>query len=88
MDVDTDHFRQAIWYYTQRVLGMINDDYNYQLVCHCSLPLCVHMLQVNAIMEVATKAYIKKIACYPERIGPVDFHRMGLVCAIRLNGVH
>eukprot|EP00698_Gefionella_okellyi_P021409 TRINITY_DN6935_c0_g1_i1.p1 TRINITY_DN6935_c0_g1~~TRINITY_DN6935_c0_g1_i1.p1 ORF type:complete len:543 (-),score=94.26 TRINITY_DN6935_c0_g1_i1:125-1753(-) len=63
-DVNTESFRQAIWYYTQRVLGMSNDDYNYQ--------------EVNQVMEVSTKAYIKKIACYPERIAHVDFHRIGL----------
>lgn len=32
-NVNTDSFRRAIWYYTQRVLGMINDDYDYRVVC-------------------------------------------------------
>lgn len=64
-DVDTGKFRSAVWYYTMRVYGMSNDDYDYG--------------EVNFLVGRDLKAYIKKVICYPERTTVNDFSNMGLV---------
>lgn len=63
-DVDTAKFRSAIWFYTQRVYGMSNDDYVYG--------------EVNFLVSRELKAYVKKVTCYPERVTHADFVDMGL----------
>ena len=30
-EIDTGPFRRAIWHYAQRLFGMSNDEYNYQV---------------------------------------------------------
>lgn len=62
--MDTFPFRRAIWQYIQRVKGMMHDDYNYQ--------------EVNTFLNMATKNYIKKVTCYPERITKDDFKNIGV----------
>ena len=71
-DVDTDKFRSAIWYYTQRVYGISNDDYDYG--------------EVNYLVSRQLKTYVKKVICYPERITVADFMNMGLVRFLFLLG--
>lgn len=63
-NVDTLPFRRAIWQYVQRVKGMFHDDYNYQ--------------EVNMLLNRSTKAYVKKIVCYPETITKSDYVNVGL----------
>lgn len=57
-DVNTEPFRTAIWYYIQRLYGVRNDHYDYA--------------RVNRFMTIATKAFAKKVACYPETITGYD----------------
>lgn len=52
--INTMPFRTAVWYYVHRLYGTINDDYNYS--------------NVNRIMKVETKTYIKQLVCSPETI--------------------
>lgn len=116
-DVNTEPFRSAIWYYTQRLYGVRNDHYDYSLVrvlvqlllllllafalelaffltrgctdrrfnaCACSsyddhsasvLPRCSPaLLQVNKLLPIPTKTFLKKVACFPEIITAADFH--------------
>lgn len=119
-DVNTEPFRSAIWYYTQRLYGVRNDHYDYSLVSQslsqsaepscpvhryallnrsftassqsyvlaCSaalLALCFAIaircsaapricLQVNKLLPIPTKTFLKKVACFPEIITAADFH--------------
>lgn len=63
-DIDTSPFRQAIWYYVLRLKGMSHDDYAYQ--------------QVNAVLNVQLKTYVKKLACFPEMIVRQDYVKFGV----------
>eukprot|EP00941_MAST-03F_sp_MAST-3F-sp1_P003218 g3218.t1 len=58
-DIDTLPFRRAVWYYTQSLLGVRNDDYDYR--------------EVNVLINIPTKVFIKKVCCYPEAITADDF---------------
>jgi sestrin len=54
--------REAIVKYVQRMYGVFHDDYKYD--------------QLNKILPVIHKAYLKKLACYPDRLTKVDYLRM------------
>ena len=54
--------REAITKYVQRMYGIFHDDYHYD--------------KLNKILPVIHKAYLKKLACFPEKITTVDFMRM------------
>lgn len=54
--------REAIVKYVQRMYGVFHDDYRYN--------------KLNKILPVIHKAYLKKLACYPERLTKVDYWRM------------
>lgn len=58
-DVDTTKYRQAVWHYAQSLLGVRNDDFDYR--------------QINLILDVKLKVYIKKIVCAPETITKEDW---------------
>lgn len=58
----TTTVREAIVKYVQRMYGVFHDDYRYD--------------GLNKILPVIHKAYLKKLACYPERLTRVDFLRM------------
>lgn len=58
----TTTVREAIVKYVQRMYGVFHDDYRYE--------------QLNKILPVIHKAYLKKLACYPERLTRVDYWRM------------
>ena len=58
----TTTVREAIIKYVQRMYGVFHDDYRYE--------------RLNKILPVIHKAYLKKLACYPERITTVDYMRM------------
>ena len=58
----TTTVREAIVKYVQRMYGVFHDDYKYD--------------QLNKILPVIHKAYLKKLACYPDRITKTDYLRM------------
>ena len=58
----TTTVREAIVKYVQRMYGLFHDDYRYD--------------RLNKILPVIHKAYLKKLACYPERLTRVDYLRM------------
>ena len=58
----TTTVREAIVKYVQRMYGVFHDDYRYE--------------SLNKILPVIHKAYLKKLACYPERLTRVDYMRM------------
>lgn len=61
--LDTAPLRQAVWYYVQRLAGLLHDDYDYA--------------DVNRYLTRRLKMYIKKCACYPEELDSRDFSRFG-----------
>lgn len=63
-DIETGPLRRAIWNYTQRVYGLLYDDYNYS--------------EVNVLLTKSTKTFIKKAACVPQTITNDDFNRIEL----------
>ncbi|GFO05705.1 sestrin-like protein [Plakobranchus ocellatus] len=58
-EVDTSSFRRAIWNYIHTMYGICHDDYDYA--------------EVNQLLEIKLKAYIKTLTCYPERLQKKDF---------------
>ncbi|XP_070567733.1 sestrin-1-like isoform X3 [Ptychodera flava] len=59
VNVDTSSLRRAIWNYIHCMFGIRHDDYDYG--------------EVNHLLERSLKAYIKTVACYPERCTKKDF---------------
>ncbi|KAH3735446.1 sestrin-1-like isoform X2 [Dreissena polymorpha] len=59
MNVDTTMFRRAVWNYIHCMYGIRHDDYNYA--------------EVNQMLEINLKAYIKTVTCYPERLTKKDY---------------
>lgn len=57
--VGTEDFRMAIWLYSQRLLGIRNDHYDYS--------------SVNRYLTITFKTFIKKTVCYPETLTTSDF---------------
>ena len=60
-DKKTGAFRRAVWYYTHRLLGIRNDDYEYK--------------EVNLVLTRPIKQYLKTACCYPETVTVDDFVR-------------
>ncbi|KAK3782685.1 hypothetical protein RRG08_037688 [Elysia crispata] len=58
-EVDTSSFRRAIWNYIHIMYGICHDDYDYS--------------ELNQLLEINLKAYIKTLTCYPERLKKKDF---------------
>ncbi|XP_029104288.1 sestrin-2 isoform X2 [Scleropages formosus] len=52
-DVDTTMLRKAVWNYIHCVFGIRYDDYDYG--------------DVNQLLELSLKVYIKTVACHPEK---------------------
>lgn len=84
--VSTIPFRRAVWcvivlprviflasrlwllrdrYYVHRIFGICNDDYDYR--------------QVNVFLPKAVKAFVKKVACFPESVTKEDFDTFSVV---------
>eukprot|EP01134_Creolimax_fragrantissima_P006797 CFRG6797T1 len=57
--VDTTRFRHAIWFYIHRTCGILHDDYDYS--------------EVNRLVEMPLKSYIKRVTCYPKTTKYQDF---------------
>lgn len=53
LDSKTENFRTAIWNYVQKLFGLQRLDYNY--------------INVNKLLELGKKTFIKNVACYPEK---------------------
>lgn len=51
---DVDAFRRSVWDYVQCLFGIRHDDYDYS--------------EMNALLEMPWKSYIKKVACKPEEV--------------------
>lgn len=62
--VDTGPFRQGIWYYVHRILGIFHDDYNYK--------------NVNLLIQQKMKKFIKKLACTPYAVKVTDIYNLGI----------
>ena len=60
--VDTRPVRDALAKYVQRMFGVCHDDYPYD--------------QLNKVLPLMHKVFLKKLACYPERIVKADYWRM------------
>eukprot|EP00818_Percolomonas_sp_WS_P007552 CAMPEP_0117443456 /NCGR_PEP_ID=MMETSP0759-20121206/4703_1 /TAXON_ID=63605 /ORGANISM="Percolomonas cosmopolitus, Strain WS" /LENGTH=656 /DNA_ID=CAMNT_0005235429 /DNA_START=211 /DNA_END=2178 /DNA_ORIENTATION=- len=69
--VDTTKFRQAIWFYSLRLFGTLNDDFNYH--------------NVNILLSRSCKSFIKLICCYPEKITRTFFCNMDQGLGVRLS---
>lgn len=63
-NIETEPLRRAIWNYVQRVYGIQYDDYNYN--------------NINRLLKIGTKKYIKKTACFPENVTKDDFNGIDL----------
>ena len=60
--MDTEPFRRAIWYYIQSIKGIRRDDYNYK--------------EVNKLLTIPFKTYIKTVACFPEQLHHLSFESL------------
>jgi sestrin len=61
---NTFPIRYAISCYIEKILGYFHEDYNYS--------------NVNRLLEVDYKRFIKYVACYPDRLEEKDFAKMRL----------
>lgn len=57
-EVDTLPFRRAVWYYVLSIKGCKRDDYDYA--------------EVNRLLNIDLKRFIKKVSCTPEMITKAD----------------
>lgn len=58
-NIDTTKFRVATWNFVHLLYVFYHEDYNYA--------------EVEKLLDSPYKNYIKKVACYPERVSFVDF---------------
>jgi sestrin len=58
-DIDTSRFRYAIWKYIHCIKGIYHDDYHYA--------------EVNKLLQIPLKKYIKTVTCYPEKVTALEF---------------
>jgi sestrin len=63
-NIGTEKFRQAIWYYVQRIHGVEHEDYDYH--------------DVNEFVHVDVKRYVKKVARCSHKVAKKDFSHMGI----------
>ncbi|CAG8505229.1 16231_t:CDS:2 [Funneliformis caledonium] len=62
-NIDTRPLRQAIWFYVQRLSGLLKDDYVYR--------------DINTYLSNNFKTYLKKVSCKPEDIEYSDWKTAG-----------
>ena len=58
MEEDDMSLRKAVWYYVQLLFGITYDFYDYQ--------------EVNQMLTIPAKTYIKKVACFPHLVSEDD----------------
>ncbi|KAG2223047.1 hypothetical protein INT45_008248 [Circinella minor] len=63
-NIDTGPLRRAMWYYTQKILGLIKEDYDYE--------------DVSIYLSQRNKEYIKKVCQRPYEISYSDWNNIGL----------
>lgn len=56
--LDTFHFRNTIKSYVEKILGVVNEDYDYSIT--------------NKLLKIDTKKFIKNVACLPQKIRKED----------------
>lgn len=62
--LNTLPIRHAITRYIEKILGFFHDEYNYS--------------QVNKLIDVKYKKFIKKISCFPYKLNTEDFNLLNL----------
>lgn len=62
-NIDTAPFRRSLWYYVNRIQGILYDDYDYGLV--------------NVFMNRNMKTFVKKLVYYPDTITLQSVSNMG-----------
>ena len=62
MECDTKPVRDALKMYVMRMFVVCHDDYPYD--------------QLNRVLPLLHKVFLKKIACFPERLTKADYWRM------------
>lgn len=62
--LNTLPIRHAITRYIEKILGFVHEDYNYS--------------NVNKLIEVKYKKFIKKISCFPNKLNKEDFTMLSL----------
>ncbi len=79
-NIDTQPFREAIWYYIHSIKGIRHDDYQYRNVRvarpHCNPSMhraSLGPLQVNQLLDRDFKTYIQMVGCFPEKVTNFDF---------------
>ncbi|KAI9277097.1 PA26 p53-induced protein-domain-containing protein [Phascolomyces articulosus] len=63
-NIDTGPLRRAMWYYTQKILGLTKEDYDYQ--------------DIPTYLSQRNKEYIKKVCRQPYEILYSDWNNIGL----------
>lgn len=64
LQVNTSPLRLAVWKYTQKLYGLDYDDYDYR--------------EVSLLLTKSTKSFLKKAACRPQLLTPLDFAQVDL----------
>jgi len=62
--LNTFPIRYAVCCYVEKILGYYHEDYNYS--------------NVNKLLNVSYKTFIKNVACYPHKLKPEDFNDLNL----------
>lgn len=62
--LNTHHIRYSISCYIEKILGYYHEEYDYS--------------NVNKLMTISYKKFIKYIACYPQRLCKEDFQQMSM----------
>jgi len=58
-NVDTTSFRHAVWNYVHCLYGIRHEEYDYGVV--------------NQLLNSKLKAFVKTVACQPERVTPHEY---------------
>lgn len=62
--LNTFPIRYAVSCYIEKIMGYIHEDYNYS--------------NVNKLLEVNYKKFIKNVSCYPHKLTKKDFQMMNM----------
>jgi len=62
--LNTFPIRYAVSCYIEKIMGYIHEDYNYS--------------NVNKLLEVNYKKFIKNVSCYPHKLSKKDFQMMNM----------
>jgi len=65
----SSYITQALTFYIQRIFGIDFYDYDYA--------------EVNKVLPISLKVYIKKVACYPQLITKADYEEASSVLSVK-----